>query len=413
MTATTRPNLDSNRPVDLTSAAFHDQKYAWYRWMLEEAPVCTARISVLKVNLVSRYEDCRSILSDPRFVRSRARARGKGGASPFPFPLPGSVMALAMSMIVEDDPAHRRLRNLVSKAFTARAVARLSDRVENLTHELLDTLDRSGPIDLLEEYARPIPARVISEMMGVDKDDADDLHHSMSVLTRGLSGLGILRTVFWDLRRTTAFVRKLIAKKRVEPGDDMLSDLIAAEEEGDRLSEDELLAMVFLLIIAGFETTMHLVGNGTKVLIEHEGQRDRLRSDPQLWDSAVEELVRYRGPIHATKPIYAVEDVVLHGETIARGTPTFPMLGAANMDPRVFDDPETLDVGRSPNHHLGFGFGDHFCLGRQLALMEARIALKNLFERKPDLRFGVESSALEISHLPGWHRYKELPVILD
>ncbi len=412
MVAAARPNPDTRQPLDLTSAAFHAHKYDWYRWMLEEAPVCPARISVLKVNLVARYEDCRSILSDARFVRSRARARGKGGASPFPFPLPGSVMALASSMIVEDDPAHRRLRNLVNKAFTARAVSRLSDRVEDLSHELIDGLDTSGPVDLLEAYARPIPARVICEMMGVEKSDADELHHGMRVLTEGLSGLGIVRTLFWDLRRTTRFVRTLIEKKRADPGDDMLSSLIAAEEAGDRLNEDELLAMVFLLIVAGFETTMHLVGNGAQVLIEHEDQRARLVAEPELWGLAVDELVRYRGPVHATKPVYATEDVELHGRTIARGTPTFPMLGAANMDPRAFERPETFYVGRSPNHHLGFGFGDHFCLGRQLALMEARIALKNLFERRPALRLAVDPSELELARLPGWHRYKALPVLV-
>ena len=412
MVAVARPNPASTRPVDLTSAAFQDHKYDWYRWMLEEAPVSTARISLLKVNLVARYEDCRAILADARFVRSRARARGKGGQSPLPFPMPRSVVALASSMIVEDDPAHRRLRNLVNKAFTARAVSQLSDRVEDLSLELIDGLDRNAPVDLLEAYARPIPARVICEMMGVDERDAEELHQVMSVLTQGLSGLSIMKTLLWDLRRATAFVRKLIAKKRADPGDDILSRLIAAEEAGDRLSEDELVAMTFLLIVAGFETTMHLVGNGAVVLMAQDDPRDRLAAEPGLWDSAVDELVRYRGPVHATKPVYATEDVELHGTTIARGTPTLPMLGAANMDPRAFEAPETFDVARTANHHLGFGFGDHFCLGRQLALMEARIALKKLFTRRPDVRLAIDPGELKLARLPGWHRYTQVPVVL-
>ena len=169
--------------------------------------------------------------------------------------------------------------------------------------------------------------------------------------------------------------------------------------------------MVFLLIVAGFETTLHLVANGVCTLLDHPDSIERLRAEPGLWDTAVDEIVRFRGPIHFTKPIYASEDVELHGRRIARGTPTFPVLAAANLDPRAFDAPDTFDVARAPNHHLGFGFGDHFCLGRQLALMEARIALRTLFERRPGLRLAVPPDQLKLDRLPGWHRYASLPVV--
>jgi cytochrome P450 len=408
--------FDASRPINLGTPAFAKHKYDWYRWMLEEAPVCQGKISVMKINLVARYEDCRMVLTDDRFVRNRGRAKGKEGASPLPLPLPRSVAVLARSMILEDDPQHRRLRSLVNKAFTARAVGHLAHRVEEISGSLLDDLEsapgKGGEVDLLAAYARPLPTRVIAEMVGLAQADVAEFDHSLSVLTKGLSGLTVLRTMLWDLRATNKFVRKLVARKRADPGDDILSRLIEAEENGDRLDEDELTAMVFLLIIAGFETTLHLVTNGVRVLLEHPDQLERLRAEPGLWDSAVEEIVRHRGPIHGTKPQYAKEDVVLHGVTIKRATPILPLLGAANHDPRVFANPDEFDIARSPNHHLGFGFGAHYCLGKQLAVMETRIALKNLVERYPNLRLAVEPSELAIVNMPAWHRHDSLPVRL-
>ena len=222
------PVFDAARPIDLLGPAFQQHKFDAYRWMLEEAPVCRGRISLLRVNLVARYDDCRALLSDDRFVRSRSRARG-GRGSPFPVPMPRSIRPLVRSMIVMDDPEHRRLRSLVNKAFTARAVARLSDRVEDLAHELADGLDPAGPVDLLEAYARPVPTRVIAEMVGVSKSDADELHAGMRVLTSGMSGMGLVRTLLFDLRKTVRFVRQLIARRRADPRDDILSALIHAE----------------------------------------------------------------------------------------------------------------------------------------------------------------------------------------
>ena len=406
------PAFDPSRPLKFGSREFANQQFDWYRHLLEEAPVTPSRLAGMKVTLVARYDDCRMVLTDPRFIRNRARARGKPGTnpSPLPFPLPKSVKALAISMIVQDDPAHRRLRNLVNKAFTAHAVARLGDRVESLSHQLLDRLQKQERFDLLEAYAHPIPTVVISEMLGVDSEDASHFESVMRALQTGLSGTAMLRMLAWDLPRASRFMRELIEKKRQAPGEDILSGLIHAEEEGDRLSADELLAMTFLLIVAGFETTQHLIANGTRLLIEHPDQLERLRAEPALWETGVEEMLRHRGPVMSTKPNYATEDVTLHGVTIGRGTPVMPLLGAANHDPRAFDDPDRFDVARSPNHHLGFGFGAHFCLGARLARMETRIALQNLFERLPGLRLAVPPETLERVPLPGWNRHAALPV---
>lgn len=415
-------SFDLTHPIDLTGAAFSRHKYALYPRLLEEAPVYIAKISILKVHLISRYADCRDVLSDARFVRNRARAKAgkaageptsKGSVNPFPFPLPKAVTALAKSMIVEDDPEHRRLRDLVNKAFTLRAVDRLSDRVETLSSDLLDRLERKRRFDLVEDYARPIPTRVIAEMMGIRSDQTAELQRGLGVLTKGLSGFGLVRTLLWDLRRTSKFIRRLVDEKRREPRDDILSALILVEEGGDRLSEDELVAMAFLLMIAGFETTLHLITNSVRHLLEVPEEAERLRAEPSLWESAVEELIRFRGPIHGTKLMYPTEDVQLQGVLIRQGTPVMPLLGAANFDPRAFDHPERFEITRDPNHHLGFGFGSHFCLGRRLAQMETRIALKNLVDRAPNLRLDIDPERLELARTPGWHRYLSLPVALD
>lgn len=410
MTASERFRV--RQPIDLASEDFARDKYARYRWLLEHAPACRGRISFFRVNLVARYEDCRAVLTDPRFVRNRGRARGKG-TSPLPFPLPRPIAALARSLILEDDPEHRRLRNLVNQAFTPRAVARLSDRVEQLSHALLDALEKQGgSFDLLEAYARPIPTRVIAALVGVPEHDMERFQDGVRVLSSGLSGWAIARTLLFDLPATRRYVLDLVERKRAEPGDDILSALVHAEEAGDRLSHDDLVSLVFLLIIAGFETTLHLITNGARELLEHPGELARLRADPELWDSAVEEIVRHRGPVQSTKPVYPTEDVTFHGVTFARGSPTMPLLAAANHDPSVFPDPDRFDVARTPNRHLGFGFGAHFCLGAQLARMETRIALRNLFDRWPELRLAVPASELRIQRMPGWHRHESLPVAM-
>lgn len=402
--------------IDLSGQDFTQHKYAWYSEWIESTPVLDGKISLLKLKLVTGYEDCRFVLSDPRFVRDRGLAKGKPGSGALPFPMPKSIAAVAKSMIYEDGEEHLRHRTLVNKAFTSRAVTDFEPRLAALTDELLGDLEgvanRGETVDLVAGYARTIPTRVIAEMMGLSFQEASGFERSLRVLTEGFSGWNLLRTMFWDLRATTRFVREVIERKRSEPGDDILTALIEVEDEGERLTEDALVAMVFLLMIAGFETTLHLITNGARVLVEHPDQLDRILKDPGLWDSAVDEIVRHRGPIHGTKPQYPTEDVEISGVTIPRGTAIMPLLGAANHDPQAFDHPELFDVSRTPNHHLGFGFGAHFCLGKQLALLEARAALRGLFERFPYLRLAVPSEDLEIVNMPGWHRHATLPVTL-
>ena len=397
------------RPPNLSSQAFANHKYEYYRWLREEAPVFKGKLSVLNVYFVSRYEDCVSILNDPRFVRNRTTATGGGR---LPFPVPQSVRLMSQSMITEDDPDHRRLRSLVHQAFTRQSLARLSDRIEQLTNDLLDAAEAKGTVDLKTAYALPIPVRVIQEMVGVTDADMPQFRDGLSAMKDGFSGWTVARTLLWDIPRLTKFVRELIARKRANPQSDILTGLIQAEDEGERLNEDELVSMVFLLIIAGYETTVQLITNGVLTLLQYPKQLETLRENPKLIDSAIEEILRYAGPIHGTKPQYALEDVVIHGVTIPKGAAVFPLLGSANRDPAAFENPDVFDITRWPNKHVGFGSGIHACLGAPLARMEAKIAITNLLKRNPNLRLAIDPTELEFVVRPACHTYKCLPVVM-
>lgn len=396
-----------DKSLDFSNKAFLQDKFAVFEQIREERPVHQAKISVLKVFTVARYEDCTNLLKDPRFARNRSNATG---GSRFPFPVPKSLRPIIESMIQEDDPNHRRLRDLVRRAFRPQAIAELEKNINRYSLELLDELERRKQFELQSDYALKIPMRMIADMMGVSHDSMPQFQQMFSVLSKGFSGLRMFRTLFFDMPKVVDFTRQLIAEKRNNPGEDILTGLIESEENGDRLSEDELLAMVFLLIIAGYETTVHLITNGTLTLLQNPQQREQLQRDPELINTAVEEILRHRGPVQSTKPMYAREDVTLHGVTIPKGKPVMPLFAAANHDPRVFDHPLQFDIARTPNHHLGFGHGIHFCLGAHLARAEARLGINNLLKRFPNLRLAIDESQLELQTLPGWHRYKALPL---
>lgn len=401
--------VDPDKPLNVADEHFVNNKYAYYEYLREHLPVAKGRITVVKLHLLSRYEDCLALVKDPRFGRNKARITG---GRRLPFPAPKSVALLAQSMIVEDDPEHRRLRNLVQKAFAPKSLKNMEQRIETLTHTLMDEAHAQGQVDLQSQYALQVPTTVISEMVGVADEDMAPLQASLHVLTSGFSGWNVLRTMVWDLRRSVQYMRSLIDKKRRNPGDDILSALIAAEEDGDKLSEDEILSMLFLLIIAGYETTVHLITNGVFTLLTHPEELERLRQQPELMGSAVEEILRFCSPVHGTKLNHAKEDLEIAGVPIAKGDAVVPLLASANHDPRAFEDPATFNISRDPNKHLSFSQGNHFCLGAFLARMETKIALRTLLERCPDLRLAVEPQEMRLQKLPFWHRYDGLPVFV-
>ena len=404
-------------PSDLDSKEFAQNKYEYYKWLREKSPVFNGKFIVANSYVLSRYEDCAMMLNDPRFIRDRSTITG-GSKSIIPLPLPSfislpkSIELMAQSMLYEDEPDHKRLRSLVHQAFTRKSLAKISTRIEQLTNELLDKAEAKGTVDLKKAYALPIPVTVIQEMVGVSDEDMSELYNGIESIMDGFSGWRIFRTMFWDMPHLSKFLRTLIERKRDNPGEDILTGLIQAEEEGQSLSEDEIVGMVFLLIAAGFETTVELITNGVIALLQHPEQLARLRDNPDLIEPAIEEILRFCGSVQSTEANYAAKDITLHGVTIPKGAAGFPLLSAANHDPAMFENPEVFNITRSPNKHLGFGSGIHSCLGAQLARMETKIAITNLLKRNPNLRLAVEQSELEIQVRPGFHMYKSLPVIL-
>jgi len=402
-----RRMLDLSKPISLNSAEFTNNKFAICDAIREQSPVHRAKISMLTVYTVARHEDCAMMLKDPRVLRNRSVATG--GGSRIPIPMPKGVKPLVHSMIQEDDPNHKRLRDLVRHAFKPQAIKSLEDRIEIYTDELLDGL--GSDFELQSDFALHLPVRLISEIVGVDNNDMPQFQNLMNGVSKGFSGLKIFKTLFFDMPKHVDFVRDLVRRKVAQPGDDILTQLITAEDEsGDKLTEDELVAMVFLLVVAGFETTVHLISNGIHTLLTHPDQLALLRANPALIHSAVEEILRHRGPVQSTKPGYAKEDIELHGKTIPKGKPIMPLFAAANHDPRVFDEPLRFDITREPNRHLGFGHGVHFCLGAHLARAEARIAILKLLERYEHLDLALPNDQLQVQAMPGWHRYDAMPL---
>ncbi len=340
--------------------------------------------------VVTRYDHSASILRDPRFSSSPAKL-----GDDFDWSKESPVRQVGSNlMMFLDPPDHTRLRGLVSQAFTPRRVEELRARIHQLVEDLLDdVVERGdGQIDVLADLAYPLPTVVICELLGVPLDDRERFKGWASGGSRLLDGYlepAIMQEAMLAGMELFRYMTDLVDDRRLHPGPDLLSALIAAEESGDRLTHAELLTTVTLLFIAGFETTMNLIGNGTLALLRHPGEMTRLRVDPALVRPGLEELMRYDGPVHITARI-ATTDVEIGGETIRPGEQVVVSLAAANRDPEQFPDPDRLDVSRSPNRHLGLGGGPHFCLGAALARIEGQAAIGALLQRFPHLELATE-----------------------
>jgi cytochrome P450 PksS len=330
--------------------------------------------------LITRYEDVVAALKDRRFVKDPRNA-GSGGAVWIPAPL----RPMTRNMLDLDPPDHTRLRALVQKAFTPKLVDQLRPRIAELCEGFLARAATRGRIELVSEYALPLPLAIITELLGIPNPDRRRFHSwtsRMVSISRPRDALLALPAAWLFLH----YLRRLFAWRRTHPGDDLLSALLQVEEAGDRLSTDELLGMAVLLLIAGHETTVNLIASGTLTLLQHPDQLERLRANPELIAVAVEELLRYTSPLEIASERYAAKDVELHGQTIRRGELVLAVVGSANRDADRFESPDTLDIGRSPNQHVAFGQGTHYCVGAPLARLESQIAIDSLFRRQPDVR---------------------------
>jgi cytochrome P450 len=355
--------------------------YPTYHRLRDEDPV---HHSPMDFWVLTRYEDVAAVLRDPRFIKEPLVSMV---AARFGVSVPPGV---GLSMLDRDPPDHTRLRSLVSKAFTPRVVEGLRPRIQKMVDELITRAEAVGTMDLIEEFAYPIPVNVICEMLGVPVEDHERFKGWSLDIARGLDSVWLPPESEIPKRSGAArhaigdYMRGLIAERRASPRGDLLSALIAAEEAGDKLSEDELIATCILLLIAGHETTVNLIGNGTLALLRHPEELRRLRETPGLITSAVEELLRYDGPVQRTARITSTA-VTIGGRTIPKGEMVMPFIGAADRDPSQFPDPDRLDLGRADNRHIAFGWGIHFCLGAPLARVEGQIAIDTLVRRLPRL----------------------------
>jgi pimeloyl-[acyl-carrier protein] synthase len=366
----------------------HEDPYPLYHRLRAEDPV---HRSPLGFWVLTRHADVLAVLRDPRMSRDPRRSERVEllRASAEVDELLASEEA-APSMLFVDPPDHTRLRTLVNKAFTPAAVERLRPRVEEIVGGLLDRVAGVGAMDVVEELAYPLPVTVICELFGVPEADRDRFRAWSRGLVHLLDPLVAADALERALQARQAlrdYLHGVIAERRAHPTGDLLSALIAAEDEGHQLSEAELVSMCVLLLVAGHETTVNLIANGTLALLRDPGARARLQADAALARGAVEELLRYDSPVQFTSR-HALADLDVGGRQVRAGETVVAVLGAANRDPAQFPDPDRLDLARAPNRHVAFGGGIHFCLGAPLARMEAAIAIPALLARLPGLALG-------------------------
>jgi len=373
---------------DPVSPAAKSNPYPAYAHLRATQPIhCVMLPSGRRRWLITRYADAERALCDPRLVKTRPVDD-----------LPDEVRPLTKSLISADPPDHTRLRGLVRKAFSPRLVERLRPRIQQIADELLDAVVAAGKMDLIDDYASPLPIMVIAELLGVPPADCarfrawSNAFVADEPFTNGDPLEAWRRTA---LAEFSSYLRALFERKRADPRDDLITGLVLAREDGDALSADELLATVAVLIVAGHETTVNLIGNGMRALLAHPDQLRMLIRDPRLIGSAVEELLRYTGPSETTTFRYAATDLRYNGVTIPQGDQVVIVLASANRDETRFARADQLDVTRTSNHHLGFGKGIHFCLGASLARIEGQIAISRLIRRIPDLRPAIPVDQLQ------------------
>ncbi len=373
--------------VDPFDPAFKANPYPTYAELRETVPIHRITLPHGRgVWLVTRYEDVLAIFKDERFVKDWRKVFTPERLAQIPH-IPPVMEPLSRNMLETDPPDHERLRALVSKAFTPRLIERMRPRIQAIADSLLDAVEDKGEMDLIDDYAFPLPITVIAELLGVPSEDRNKFRAWSDAAVSGNATAEYLETVLVPhMQAFSDYLRRMFEEKRKHPKDDLISALVRAEEAGDKLSEDELLGMVFLLLVAGHETTVNLIGNGTLALLQHPDQLEKLRNDPSLIKSAIEELLRYDGPVEISPERFAREDVAIGGTVIPRGEMVRVVIAAADRDPERFPDPDALDITRTDNRHLAFGKGIHYCLGAPLARMEGQIAIDTLLRRMPGLR---------------------------
>ncbi|HEY2837833.1 MAG TPA: cytochrome P450 [Pirellulales bacterium] len=382
---------------NIASAEFKADPFPFYARLRAEEPVSRVRLPEgQEAWLITRYDDVAMALKDERFAKDQLRVLSKEQLAKQRW-VPKMFQPLARNMLDVDPPDHTRLRALVQQAFAPRRVEAMRPRMEALATELLDAAIARRRFDLVADYALPIPTTIISDMLGVPEGERHKFHgwskKVLAVTSSAPSAWKMMTTipVLWNFMR---YIRRLIKLRRDDPRDDLVSALVAAHAAEQKLSDDELLSMIFLLIIAGHETTVNLIASGTLALLQHPDQLEKLRANPDLIKPAIEELLRYTSPVETGTERFASEPVEVAGVTIPQGALVMAVIASANRDERQFSNADTLDITREPNRHLAFGLGIHFCLGASLARLEGQIAINTLLTRAKNLRLAVPPEAI-------------------
>ncbi len=384
----------SSQPYDLFSPRFKADPFPTYAAMRRDDPVYPhAAPDGTTIWYITRYDDVMAVLRDDTHFTKNAQAAQPDGTPAQP--RRGLLYQLINdNMLFSDPPDHTRLRALVNQTFTPRRITALEGRIETAAHALIDTFAPTGETDLMTAYALPLPVVVISDMLGIPAADRTSVAHwSQAIVAPGSRGLTFSARK-QQVRHFLDYLRVLFAERQAAPQDDLISDLVLAEEAGDRLTEAELFSMVALLMVTGHETTVNLIGNGALALLRHPQQAARLLAEPALWPAAVEEILRYGSPVETSTGRWVRTDVSLRGQLLRRGDRVRVVVAAANRDPAQFAQPDTFDIDRPDNKHLAFGLGTHYCLGAPLARQEGIIGLSALWERLPTLALATPAEAL-------------------
>ncbi len=380
------PRATPATPANPLGPAFQQDPYALYARLRAHEPV--HRTTVIPDSwLLTRYADVVSVLKDPRFGRHYMREffRRQYGEGPL-------VAHYTRWLLFVDPPTHTRLHTLMNKAFTPRVLEAIRPRIQAAVDSLLAAVRPRAKIDVIEDLAWPLPVLVICEILGVPAEDMERFRAWSHDIARTLDPVATPGTIEHTnavVAEMAEYFERLIARRRGDPQPDLVSALIAAEQQGDRLSTDELISNCLFLFTAGHETTVNLIGNGTLALLEHPHELARLKGDPSLIGSAIEECLRWDAPVQMTGRA-AKEDIVVGGQLVGAGQRVLAVLAAANRDPEVFAEPDRFDITRAPNRHLSFSTGIHFCLGAQLARTEAQIAIGTLLREFPGLHLADE-----------------------
>jgi cytochrome P450 len=370
---------------------------------------------------ITRYDDVIASLLDDRISSDPRTAMTPEQQKKLP-QIPEELRPLSKSLITADPPDHSRLRKLIQPSFTPRAMESLRSRIQRITEELLDAAERAAAergesrperrMDLIAEFAYPLPVTVISDMLGIPREDREMVRGWTENIVGGNRGRGLMDAESRaKIREFTDYLRRLFVAKRKQPADDMISQLLRIEEDGDKLNEEETLSTVFILYLAGHVTTVNLIGNGVYALLSHPDQLAKLKANPGLVKGLVEETLRYWGPVDFISRRIAKEELELAGTHIPKGEPMMVGLATANRDPARFPNPDVFDITRpEADKHVAFGKGIHICIGAPLARMEGQIAFETLFRRMPELRLAVPSEELRWSNsfLRG---FAKLPVL--